>query len=273
MTRHFLDLFDLSADAARDLLDRAVDAEARRPARAGARSCSGADARPALREAVAADPRQLRGGDRPARRQRDLPARQGRRPRRPRERRRLRPGHQPVRRRPGRADLRPRDGRGAGPARDDPGHQRPVRRRPPCQAMADLLTIREDVRPPRRGQARLRRRRQQRGPVAGRGLGPAGARVRPGLPARLRLPGRLPRPVRGGLPRRPARRRARPGTRGRRGRRRLHRRLGQHGPGGTRPSARRAVFAAVPGRRRPARPRAGPTRSSSTACPPTAARK
>ena len=49
----------------------------------------------------------------------------------PREHRRLRPGHQPVRRRPGRADLRARDGRGAGAARHDPDHQRPVRHGPP----------------------------------------------------------------------------------------------------------------------------------------------
>ena len=37
----------------------------------------------------------------------------------------------------------------------------------PCQAMADLMTIQEALGPPRRRQARLRRRRQQRGAVAG----------------------------------------------------------------------------------------------------------
>ncbi len=39
----------------------------------------------------------------------------------------------------------------------------------PCQGMADALTIREHVRPPRGRQARLHRRRQQRHPLARRG--------------------------------------------------------------------------------------------------------
>ena len=62
----------------------------------------------------------------------------------PRERRRLRPRHQPVRRRPGRPDLLARDDRGAGAARDDPDHQRPVRRVAPVPgAWPTCMTIEE----------------------------------------------------------------------------------------------------------------------------------
>ena len=57
------------------------------------------------------------------------------------------------------------------------------------------------------------------------------------------------------------------------GRRRgLHRRLGQHGPG-ARGRQRGAGLRAVPGQRRLAGPRQARRRSSSTACPRTAARK
>ena len=102
----------------------------------------------------------------------------------------------------------------------------------PCQAMADLMTIRE-----------------QRGSLAGKKLvfvgdgnnvarslavasAPAGRRVRPGRAAGLRVPGRLLR--RGSRPGFPAFRWSSSTTRskaveGRR--RRLHRRLGQHGAG------------------------------------------
>ena len=53
----------------------------------------------------------------------------------------------------------------------------------PCQAMADMMTIEELKGTARRPEARLRRRRQQRRAVAGRGLGPAGRRIR-AVPAR-----------------------------------------------------------------------------------------
>ena len=110
----------------------------------------------------------------------------------------------------------------------------------PCQAMADLVTIQEQCGSLARTEARLRRRRQQRGPVAGPGLGPAGPGVRPDRAGGLRVPGRLsPTGSRHGFPRSPLARRTRPAQGRQGGRRRLHRRLGQHGPGARgRPAAR-----------------------------------
>ena len=88
----------------------------------------------------------------------------------------------------------------------------------PCQALADLMTLREafgDLRGPR---ARLRRGRQQRRALAG---DPRHARGARGADRRAR---RLPAP---GGPRRAAHRR--PGGGGQRRRRALHRRLGLDG--------------------------------------------
>ena len=61
----------------------------------------------------------------------------------------------------------------------------------PCQALADLLTIREAFGDVRGRHDRLRRRRQQRRPVARHGCGDARREFRPGLPGRLRLRRRL----------------------------------------------------------------------------------
>ena len=93
------------------------------------------------------------------------------RPGRARERRRLRPHHQPVRRCRGRC----------GPSRTPPSRSSPRTRAcpvinglsdlcHPCQALADLLTIQEAFGELRGPDAGVRRRRQQRGPVAGRRL-------------------------------------------------------------------------------------------------------
>ena len=146
----------------------------------------------------------------------------------------------------------------------------------PCQALADLLTLREHFGEPRRPAARLRRRRQQRRPLAdgGRRAGrrwtsrsrrPPGYEPDAEITSAERSAGERRRPRRGR--RRPARGRARR-------RRRLHRRLGVDGRRGRREAPARATLGAVPGRRRElmAAGRAA-TRSSCTACPPTAARR
>ncbi len=104
-------------------------------------------------------------------------------------------------------------------------------------------------RPARWGQAGLRRRRQQRGAVAGRRLGAARAssscwRLRKATSSR---------PTSSPGSRRGSRRTARSSTipaQAVRGRRRLHRRLGQHGPGARGRSAA-PDLRAVPGQRRP----------------------
>ena len=131
----------------------------------------------------------------------------------------------------------------------------------PCQALADLLTLRERFGGFDGVQRRLRRRRQQRRPLAGhprphrrrRGAGRDAARLR----ARAR-PGRArdPRPARGcGRCRRDLRRRL--GEHGRRGRRRAP----------ARRRWRRTVSTSSCSRSR----RTG--RSPCTACPPTPARR
>ena len=132
MIRHFVDLFDLTAaDDARDLLDRAASLKREHASRASARATWPGRTlglifeKPSLRTRVSFEAAiaQL-GGNAIFLRDKDVGMGS------PRERRRLRPGDQPVRRCPGRPHVRARDGRGAGPARDDPDHQRPVRRWP-----------------------------------------------------------------------------------------------------------------------------------------------
>ena len=72
----------------------------------------------------------------------------------------------------------------------------------PCQAMADFMTIEELRGPLERQEAGVRRRRQQRRPVAGGGLGPSRRRLRAGGAAGLRVSGRFPGAVRGQVSRR-----------------------------------------------------------------------
>ena len=273
MIRHFVDLFDLARRGGPRPARSRRRAEARRPAGQRPAVPLGPDARPDLREAVAADAGQLRGRDRPARRQRDLPPRQGRRHGEPREHRRLRAGHQPVRRRPGRADLRARHGRGAGPARDDPDHQRPLRPGPPVPGAGrhadDPGGVRAASRASSSSSSATATTSRGRWPLASALLGLEFVLA---CPAGLRVPGRLPRPVRGGLPRSSRWSSSTTPPRRGRGRRGLHRRLGEHGPGARgRPPPRRSSprsRSTTPAGRPPAA-----TRSSCTACPPTAARK
>ena len=146
----------------------------------------------------------------------------------------------------------------------------------PCQALADLLTLRERVRRARRAAARLRRRRQQRRPLADGGRRARRRRDRGRLARRATATRRRRAAARSGSRRahgshvtrrrRPARGRARR-------RRRLHRRLGLDGRGGA--SAARRLRELEPyrvdARADGATPL--PTRSSCTACPPTAARR
>ena len=132
----------------------------------------------------------------------------------------------------------------------------------PCQALADLLTLRERFGDLARPAARLRRRRQQRAPARWRSSGElAGVEVVVAAPAGYQLEDGARREA----DRRPARR-------GRRRRRDLHRRLGEHGrrgrrgppPRATSPRSRSTTTSSPP----------PPTaRSSSTACPPTPARR
>ena len=140
-------------------LNRAIEPQARGTAREPPGVPPGQDAWPDLRETLAPDASQLRGGDRPSGRQRDLPPRQGRRDRRPRECRRLRASPQPVCRRPGRPDVLAHPDRGAGAARHDPDRQRPVRHRPPLPGAGRPDDHSGVTGRAQRGQARLRRRR------------------------------------------------------------------------------------------------------------------
>ena len=144
----------------------------------------------------------------------------------------------------------------------------------PCQALADLMTIQEAFGGLDGHQARLRRRRQQRGAVAGAGLGPAGRASSSWPPRRATSsrPTSAPGSTRD-VPR--ASRWSSSTTRARAvagRRRRLHRRLGEHGPGARGRRAPRGLRA-VSGQRGAAGHGPAATRSSCTACPPTAARK
>ena len=144
----------------------------------------------------------------------------------------------------------------------------------PCQALADLLTVRERLGSPGRARPHVPRGRQQRGALApaGRREGrharadrdAGGVRADPagGAPGRGRSP-----------PRRAAASRS-PTTREGRDRRRraVHGRVGQHGPGGRDRRARPGVLR-LPAGRQAGRPRAPTTSSCSTACRPTGARR
>ncbi len=131
----------------------------------------------------------------------------------------------------------------------------------PCQAIADLLTMRERFGDLRGPAARLRRRRQQRRPLAGDPRRAGRGRSRRRGARRL--------PARGG-PRGEADRR--PARRCRRRRRPLYRRLGQHGRRG---GGRNAAAPTSP--RSSSTPTCSPPprsgRSSSTACRRTRAKR
>ena len=143
----------------------------------------------------------------------------------------------------------------------------------PCQAMADFMTIEELRGPLSRQEAGLRRRRQQRRPVAGGGLGPARRPVRAGGAPGLRVSARFPGD--GSQPGSPSvslvvERDPQKAVDGRR--RRLYRRLGEHGTGARgRSSAER--LRPLPGQSRLDGTRRSPTRSSSTAFPLIAAKR
>ncbi len=144
----------------------------------------------------------------------------------------------------------------------------------PCQLLADLLTIREHKGAPRRPHRHLpRRRRQQHG---------AQSTCSPARPRACTCASRRPTeftPADAVVADADASRRRdrrldhalhRPG-RGRRGRRRRrHRHLGVDGQGG-REGAPRRRLRRLPGRRPSSCRSRSPTRSSCTACPPTAA--
>ena len=133
----------------------------------------------------------------------------------------------------------------------------------PCQALADLQTLRERFGAHGRAEARLRGRRQQRRPLAG----DRSARRAWSVAVATAAPDGYQLEPRGG---RAAHRRSARG--GRRARTRLHRRVGEHGRRGRRPTR------AGP-RSRPTAsttrcwPRRRPARSRCTACRPTRARR
>ena len=183
--RHFLDLLDLSAD------------ETHAPARRGGAPEGGAASaasdqpllagqvlglvfeKPSLRTRVSFEAAMAQLGG-----TQHLPQRQRGRPGRARERRRLRPHHEPVRRCRRAAHLPARDRRGVRRARapcpvinglSDYSH--------PCQALGDLLTMQEVFGDVDGQDAGLRRRRQQRGPLAGRRLRQARRPLHPGRAA------------------------------------------------------------------------------------------
>ena len=131
----------------------------------------------------------------------------------------------------------------------------------PCQALADLFTLRERFGELRGSEAGLRGRRQQRRALAGR-AGRAGRRGGHGVP----------RPTATGSSRRRRAAGRRPGGGGGRRQRRVRRRVGVDGRRGHRRRAPRRAGALPPGRRA-ARPRRRPTRSPCTACPRTPARR
>ena len=246
--RHFLDLLDLSYRRTAPPAGGGGPAEGGLPARRADAAAAGPRPRPGLRETVAAHARQLRGGHGPARRRQHLPQRHRGRPRLARERARLRPHPEPVRRRRGAAHLQPRT-----PSRRSP----PTPACPvinglsdyshPCQALGDLLTMQEVF-----------------GDVAGRtvvfvgdgnnvarslavGLRQARRPLHPGGAGRLRLRRAVPADLSASrLPQGELIAERRPGARRRAGRRHLHRRLDQHGPGG---GARPAAAATSPASR------------------------
>ena len=116
----------------------------------------------------------------------------------------------------------------------------------PCQAMADYLTMQRAQGPARGAEAGLRRRRQQRGALADvRRRAPRRARrhrlARRATSRRPRSP--RGRATEGAQDRVDAARHQRPGRGRARRRRRLHRRLGEHGPGGRGRGAQEACSA------------------------------
>ena len=214
-----------------------------------ARRARGSRDRVLLREAVDAHPRLVRGGGRTgSARCRSMlrPGRAAARPRRADRRHRARALG--LLRRDRRAHVRASATCSSSPsyasvpvinALTDDHH--------PCQALADCLTLRERFGDAPRAARRLRRRRQQRRPLADRGGGARPAcELRVATPAGLGLP---PTPRSLALPRRPQRR-ASSTIRARRSRRagRLHRRLGLDGRG--RGASAGADARRLPGRRR-----------------------
>ena len=152
------------------------------------------------------------------------------------------------------------------------GHQRPDRLRPPLPGAG------RSVHAPRAGRqaggpyAGLDRRRQQRGPQPGRRLRQAGHAPGHGHAPEAPVRREIARLDQAASARPGSRRHHRSGRGGARRRGRLHRRLGEHGPG-KREGGPPAGVRPLPGQRQAdgARPRRA--RSSCTACPPIAARK
>ena len=147
--------------------------------------------------------------------------------------------------------------RGAGRALDVPVINMLTHDHHPCQALADLIDAARALRPARGTEARLRRRRQQRRPLAADRHAPGRGRAGDRDPARAGAArGRVAAARRGG--------RRRP--------RDLHGRVGEHGRRGRRRAQARAARP-LPARRGAARARRATTRSRSTACPRTPARR
>ncbi len=242
--RDLLSIADLTAAELAALLDRAAAlkaewaAHAEPPRAAARRARRGAP----LPEAQPAHTGLVRAGGPAARRPLDLPVRRGRGPGPPRERRRHRPHARPLGGRARGAHLRPCHARGAGIGHDRAGHQRPERSRAPLPVAGGPAHAPGTVRASRGSDRRVRRRGQQRLPLAGHRVCGAGRPRPPGVPARLRAGpvdhghGACSQPgVRGPAPHDP-----RPAHRGRRGGRGLRRYLGLHGQRGPgrRPAAR-----------------------------------
>ena len=181
--RHLLTLADLTAAEIERIFSITEDLKSKFAARAARAAAAGPRDGPAVREAVAADARQLRGGHGPSRRQLDVPGQRGRlRP--PRERRRFRPRAGRVRRRGRRPRQPPPDGRRTGRALHLLGHQRPDRFRPSLPGAGRSVHDPRAGRQAGRAHAGLDRRRQQRGPKPGRRLRQAGHEAGHGHAAR-----------------------------------------------------------------------------------------